>query len=369
MSAPRHIAIDCRMVNASGIGTTIRSRVPYLLAQSPDWHFTLLGDPAELAPLGWGTQPHVTIRPFTAPIYSLREQLAFQRLPARDYDLLWVPHINIPLLWSGRLLVTVHDVIFLAMPQFFGRLKVLVARLFFARIRQSADAIAFDSHFTAAEFDRLVGKPRGVTKVIYNGIDEAWFTPPDETISLPPWAADPYVVCVGNLKPHKNLRALIAAFAKLAPSVPHRLVVIGQRDGFITGDKEAERLGAALGDRIVFTGHLPFETLRLVVSRAALLVLPSLYEGFGLTPLEALASGCSVTAADIEVVHEVCGNAVTYFNPHETEDVARAILDSLQRPTSVRSYVSLTTFRGEIYRDFIELIKKILLKDIISFEY
>jgi len=263
------------MVHASGIGTTIRSRVPYLLAQRPDWRFTLLGDPAELAALGWGETPHVTIRKFTAPIYSLREQLAYQRLPARDYDLLWVPHINIPLVWSGRLLVTVHDVIFLAMPQFFGRLKVLVARLFFARIRQSANAIAFDSHFTAAEFDRLVGKPRGVTKVIYNGIDEAWFTPPDETISLPSWAADPYIVCVGNLKPHKNLRALIAAFAKLAPSVPHRLVVIGQRDGFITGDKDAERLAVALGNRIVFAGHLAFKTLRLMVALAALLVLPS----------------------------------------------------------------------------------------------
>jgi glycosyltransferase involved in cell wall biosynthesis len=350
------------MVNASGIGTTIRSRVPYLLAQRPDWQFTLLGDPAELAPLGWGAQPHVTIRSFTAPIYSLREQLAFQRLPARDYDLLWVPHINIPLLWPGRLLVTVHDVIFLAMPQFFGRLKVLVARLFFARIRQSADAIAFDSHFTAAEFDRLVGTPRGVAKVIYNGIDEAWFTPPDETIALPDWAAAPYIVCVGNLKPHKNLRTLIEAFAKLAPSVPHRLVVIGQRDGFITGDQDAERLGAALGDRIVFTGLLPFETLRLVVARAALLVLPSLYEGFGLTPLEALASGTLVAASRIGAVEEVCERSVLYFDPRDPEDIKNTIITCLGLPRIHSDKNHVLGFRGHDYHKLEMQIKSILQK-------
>jgi glycosyltransferase involved in cell wall biosynthesis len=326
MTEYKSIAIDCRMVNASGIGTCIQGWVPRLITSRPDTAFILLGDTRQLAMFAWSRAPNVTVRLFCAPIYSLREQWDWLKLRSENFGLVWVPHYNIPLFWPGPLFVTVHDVGHLAMPDVFGRVKRAYARLFFGQVRDRATCVSFVSNFSRDEFLRLVGDPKGRSAVVYNGIDEAWFAPlPD--IRIPPDIGDlPYIVCVGNVKPHKNISRLIEAFGLITAQIPHRLVIVGKRDGFITGDPEAARLAEPLGDRVKFTGYLSDELLRLVIGKAELLVHPSRYEGFGLPPLEAMACGCPVAIAAAGSMPEISGDAALYFDPTDVADISEKIL-------------------------------------------
>ena len=150
----------------------------------------------------------------------------------------------------------------------------------------------------------------------------------------------PYLLYVGNVKPHKNLRRLIEAFQWIADEIPHDLVIVGQKSGFITGD-DAVISAAAADSRIHFTGHVHETTLQQYMVHATAMVFPSLYEGFGLPPLEAMACGCPVLASDAASIPEVCGEAVCYFNPHSTESLVfqlrRVITDqTLQQELSAK---------------------------------
>jgi glycosyltransferase involved in cell wall biosynthesis len=313
------------MIDASGIGTAIKGWLGLLLPEHTEWRFVLLGDVEVLSKFAWADLPHVTLRGFAAPIYSLREQWEWFKLRGAGFDLLWVPHFNIPYFWPGRLMVTVHDVIFLAMPELFSRLKIIYARLFLSRIRDRANGVIFVSRFTSDEFTRLVGSPLGRAEVIHNVIDPSWFAPAPRSDVPARFADKPYIACVGNVKPHKNLRRLILAYGQIADQIPHRLLIIGRKDGFLTGDNEVEGLAASLTDRIVFTGFVSDAALHAIVAHADLLVHPSLYEGFGYPPLEAMAAGCPVAIADIPPLREMCGDAAVYFNPADPAGMAEVI--------------------------------------------
>jgi glycosyltransferase involved in cell wall biosynthesis len=338
MTLPPRIGIDCRMIDASGIGTAIKGWLPLIIPDHPEWRFVLLGDVSILQRFPWSTLPNVELQQFAAPIYSLREQWEWLNLRRAGFDLLWVPHFNIPYFWRGRLMVTVHDVIFLAMPELFSRPKRLYASLFLARIRNRANAVMFDSRFTQTEFARLVGKPRNAVEIIPVPIDRKWFEPVEKSTLPEGLDETPYIVCVGNVKPHKNLRQLVQAFGLIADKIPHRLLIIGRKDGFLTGDSDVESLATALSDRIKFTGFVSDAELHAIIAYADLLVHPSLYEGFGLPPLEALAAGRRVTASDIPALREICSDAVVFFDPSDLSSISRAIIQSLTIP--LRSHVS-----------------------------
>ena len=135
----------------------------------------------------------------------------------------------------------------------------------------------------------------------------------------------PYFLAVGNLKPHKNLLALCHAFAWVADRIPQHLVLLGKKEGFLTGLDGASIEGLVPG-RIHCTGLVDSRTLRAVTHHASALVFPSLYEGFGFPPLEALACGTPVIASDIPPVRETCGEHVAYIDPHSEEELRQALL-------------------------------------------
>ena len=153
-----------------------------------------------------------------------------------------------------------------------------------------------------------------------NGVDPEWFDVP-----RPAAAERPYFVFVGNVKPHKNLGRLLDAFAALAPEIPHDLLLVGRRRGFLTGDPEIARRAESLGGRVRFTGFVETEELRRTVAGATALVLPSLYEGFGLPALEAMACGRPVLAARAGALPEVCGDAALYCDPRDPGDIAAGL--------------------------------------------
>jgi glycosyltransferase involved in cell wall biosynthesis len=315
------IAVDARMIGASGIGVMLNSLLQRMIPLRPDWRFDLYGDAEKLAHLA---AMHVTVRPFAAAVYSLGEQRLGLMLNRDRPDLAWSPHYNIPLLWRGRLLVTVHDLLHLARPEMFpGLVKQTYARSMFAQVRRRAAGTVFVSDFTEKEFRRLIGVPRGEGRVIYNGVDVLSFgdggsSPHDR----------PYVLFVGNIKPHKNLRHLVEAFRMIADRVPHDLVLIGQRKGFITGEGDFETLIGG-NPRILFTGAVPKAQLAAWYGNADALVMPSFYEGFGLPPLEAMAAGCPVMVANAASLPEVCGDAALYCDPFQTADIADKLLTLL----------------------------------------
>ena len=344
MAQARILAVDARLADSSGIGTYITQLVPRLAPQLTGVRLALLGDPATLAPIAQAAGAEV--RPCTARLYSLTEQWEVWRALPRGTTALWCPHYVIPLLWRGPLAVTVHDVLHLRMPEMFsGRAKQAMVRAMFGAVRRRADLVLTDSVFTASELRALVGEPRGRLETVHLGVDEEWFGIPDV-----PRAARPYLLYVGNVKPHKNLVRLLDAFARVAPALPHELRIVGRREGFIAADDEVARRAEALGDRVAFTGRVPDAELRRLYRGASALLFPSLYEGFGFPPLEAMAAGVPAMVARSGSLPEVCGDAALWVDPHDVASIAAGIV-AVATDTPLRErLVSAGTARATSFR-------------------
>lgn len=314
------------MANAPGIGTYLRNLVPRVITARPSWRFVLLGTASVIERLGWGDAENVSVQSLDAPIYSVSEQIALTRARNRGVDAFWSPHYNIPLRGQAPLVVTVHDLIHLARPEYArSPAKRAYARLMFGTIRRRAAEIVTVSEFTKGEFLRLVGPPRAPITVAHNGVDERW----RQRVEPAHNPTAPYVVCVASLKPHKNLVTLIDGFATIRDRVPHNLLIVGRVDGLRTADTRALQRAAEHGDRIRVTGELSDAALRSLIGEATALVHPSLYEGFGLPPLEAMAAGCPCLVSRTTAMPEVCGEAALYCNPLDPADIAARLYQLL----------------------------------------
>jgi glycosyltransferase involved in cell wall biosynthesis len=316
------LSIDVRMLSASGIGTYIKYLISRVIATLPSQTLALIGKPEELKELTIPKQARVTLIPCDAKIYSIREQLELPRLIPKETKLFWSPHYNIPMLYQGRMLVTIHDVLHLAMPSYLGAWhKRAYARLLFAQVRRKAEAILTDSQFSHDEILCYTPHGKQPITVVHLGIDDAWFNVPKLQKPYP----RPYLLFVGNVKPHKNIRGLLEAFTLIHDHIPHDLIILGKREGFISGDEAVARQAEMLKERILFTGYVRDEVLKQYVTHADALVLPSFYEGFGLPPLEAMACGCPVIVSNAASLPEVCGDAALYCDPHSPKDIAEKI--------------------------------------------
>lgn len=319
---PVSITIDLRMLHSSGIGTYLRNLVPLVIAANPDKMFTLLGEAKELNSHNWAHSKNILIIDCQVPMFSITAQYILPRQIPKETTLFWSPHFDVPLFYSGKLLVTVYDAFHLAMPEFVGGVhKRLYAKIMLNAVRIKADAILTISNFTKRELNRLTGCKNEKIFPIHLGVAESWFCK-DETVNP---HGRPYLLYVGNVKPHKNLGNLIDAYSLLFDKIPHDLVIIGKKEGFITGDNAVISKAAKLGGRVHFTGYVNETLLKQYVSHAAIFIFPSLYEGFGLPPLEAMATGCPVIVSNAASLPEVCGDAALYCDPHDINDIAEKI--------------------------------------------
>ena len=318
------ITIDVRFLESSGIGTYLRNLIPGLVARFPESTICLMGDPAKINKIeGLVSVPNVRVIPAFANMYSIQEQIDYLRLIPRATKLYFATHYNIPLLYQGKMLVTIYDLFHLAMPNMVGGIhKTLYAKWMFNAVRRKASSIITISEFTKNELLKLSG-PQGdqIITPIHLGVNNRWFTIPKKSSPHP----KPFILAVGNVKPHKNLVALIKAYSLIAPQFAHDLVLVGQKEGLITSDKVAQSLSVALGSRIHFTGKVDQEILEQYFAHAACLTFPSLYEGFGLPPLEAMAAHCPVISSNAGPMPEVCGDAVLYFDPHNPQQLAEKL--------------------------------------------
>jgi glycosyltransferase involved in cell wall biosynthesis len=278
--------------------------------------------------------------PPAATVVRVRPAASVLRIPVgipnavrrQRSEVLHVSYVAPPLVGCPTV-VTIHDLSYLAYPRSLSpRARFMLAALVPLSVRRAARIIAV-SRFTR---DDLVARYRiaGQKIAVIHEAAAPQFRVLDDARSrqLPRGVTEPFVLAVGNLEPRKNLARLIEAFAEVArqPGVTAKLVLVGKAKGESASlARLVEQHG--LRDRVVFTGFVEEEELVLLYNRAALFIYPSLYEGFGLPPLEAMACGCPVIASNVTAMPEVLGDAALLVEPTSTAAMAEAIGAVLQR--------------------------------------
>ncbi|MDA2889643.1 glycosyltransferase family 1 protein [Mycolicibacterium sp. BiH015] len=319
------LLFDARHLRQSGIGTYIGTLLPHLEAVFAERGMTLavLVNEHATPPLRESTT--VVSEHEVAPMYSLSEQRAWHRaLKSVRPRGFWVPHYPFPFASfspgnrTTLLFVTVHDTLHIMKQEVSGHNR---ARQAYARVMLNLDVRRSRKIFTpslataACLTDMAPSAPVMVTPI---PVDDEWFTPADP--SLAP-VAGPYILYVGNTKWHKNLPLLLTAYAEAIQEIPQKLVIAGSGEALRDGDDRVGALAARLGDRVEVMGRLDFAVLRALVAGADFLVMPSLHEGAGLPPIEAMASRTGVLASDIPALRETCGDGADYFNPYDAESL------------------------------------------------
>jgi glycosyltransferase involved in cell wall biosynthesis len=245
----------------------------------------------------------------------LFEQLVLPwRLRRRGAALIHGPDSFLPLRRSCPGVVTVHDLAFEAIPGDMPRVTGAKYRLLARRAATGAERVICPSTFTADDLERRYRIPRERIRVV----PEAPALRGSGRLAPPP---GPYLLAAGDLRPKKNLGVLVRAFAALRrDGLPHRLVLAGADFG------EAESLHRLAGaSPVQTTGFLDDERLDALVRGADALVLPGIYEGFGLVALDAMARGCPAVLARAGALPETGGDGAVYFDPHDERDLAAVL--------------------------------------------
>lgn len=309
------LCVDVRMVGNSGIGTYIRA----LIVRLKD-HFSL-----KLIVNKKNIEEFPFLKDFDliyakSKLYSILEQFELPFLIPKC-DVFWSPHFNIPLLpiRAKKRIVTIHDVYFLAHKKELSFLKQIYANLFFSQAIKRSDRIITISNFSKSEIVKYLNADEQKISVISLGVEKKNLT------NKPKRMFDfKYLLFVGNLAPHKNIIKLIQSLDFLPRDL--HLVLSGRITPWQDWKIEADQRS----DRVHVLGKVTELDLESLYVYAEMLVHPSLYEGFGLTPLEAMSYGCSVVVSNLASLPEVCGDAVEYVNPFSPEAIAKGVLSILQ---------------------------------------
>lgn len=325
------IAIDARKLGDFGIGTYVRSLVSHLAEIDSENHYLLLvgaGGRDRLPTLPDNFEPMVQ----RAPVYSIREQISLSfALARRKVDLYHATHYVLPAVLPFRVVVTIHDIIHLLYPEFLpNRLAFYYAERMLRRAVNRSHRILTPSRNTRDDVCRWFDASEDKIEVVHNGIGDDYLDElPSEAKDR--WLRDlelerPYLLFVGNPKPHKNLDRLLKGYARALEltDFPHPLVCVGDRGASEAAImRRAEHLGIA--GRVHLLGHLAQEALPAIFQGAAVFLYPTLYEGFGLPVVEAMASGTPVITSNTSALKEVAAGYADLVNPLDVDAIARAI--------------------------------------------
>ncbi|HVS16208.1 MAG TPA: glycosyltransferase family 1 protein [Thermoanaerobaculia bacterium] len=328
---PPTIAIDARKLCDFGIGTYVRELVRHLAELDRESRYVLLVRPEDRGALP-DLPANFLASPEPSKGYSARELWSVSRhLRRLGAELYHATHYTVPLWPPCPVVVTVHDVIHLLFPELLpNRAALHYARFMLRRaVRRSRGVIAV-SHATRDDLVETVGAEPQRIRVIHNGVEGRFahrLEPAEVEARLARHGlASPYLLYVGNSKAHKNLERLLEGYARaralLAAPLPP-LVLAGTRAGAEALRAHAERVG--IGDALRIVGWIPDEDLPALYQGATLFTYPSLYEGFGLPVLEAMASGTPVLTSRNSALRELAGGHAELVDPWEPDDIARGI--------------------------------------------
>jgi len=364
----RRIALDVTpaMTQGAGIGRVARELARLVSRFDHETHYTYLyaaetamGDvpagrmpvlglpdaPMRLSPevTEFGPGRNVTLRrlPLPAPWMTRLWYRAHLPVPVEtftgDIDVYHAFDYVAPPLRYARLLVTVHDLSFLTVPQYAEPSLAAYLAAVVPPVVKRADRVLAVSVFTARELVERLGVPEARVVVVPNGV-EGRFRPlaPGERAAARAAVAGfvgdadrPYLLAVGTVQPRKNYETLLRAFARLrAGGLPHRLVIAGANGWQFEGVYEVLRARRLADD--VRIAPAPDDLLPALYAAADVVVAPAWYEGFGLSVLEGLASGTPVIASDIPPHREIGDDAAYYAPPDDPDAFAAAITAALE---------------------------------------
>jgi len=333
-----NICIDAHLSEnrLTGIGRYLNGLIPELIRQGSDHLWTLLvADDLDVNhPLSRINAKHVRKIPVAFRGPTLRQHLLTHRIVNRiKADIYHHPHFDLPLGIQCPCVTTIHDLKYLRHPQFFpqkSQLKTVYMNWAFKQsLRRSVQVIAI-SDFTRNDIKAFWAGAAEKTTVIHHGLDHPSWHGDDKKIlpALP--LKNPYILCVAEQRPHKNITTLIDSFSKLIQQKQWEghLVISGKSYSDYTEPEDRVReLG--LGDHIHFTGYVTEHQMSSLYNKASLFVLPSLYEGFGFPILEAMQAGVPVIAANTTAIPEIMGQGGLLFNAEDADQLSKLMKNLL----------------------------------------
>jgi glycosyltransferase involved in cell wall biosynthesis len=360
---PLRIALDTRRVADFGIGTYIRNLVRALARVDDRNHYRLIT--TELAVPEFSDLPpnfQTTIFPGARKTGATQRGLAQIRyglfLRKLEADLFHIPLNAVPLVMPKPYLVTIHDMstlLFASQLGYRNRLRQFYLRRGLIR----ADRVLAVSMATCRDVEAVLGIPASRIRVVYNAPDPTFHAPNPpamagvhgEEFGYPlGYPAEiqrvldryrihyPFLLYVGRTNPQKNIPRLVEAFAVLRGEIQEhpvysdlRLLIIGDEISRYPALRHAV-IHSRVEDTVRFLGFVPIDTLRAFYQAASAFVFPSLYEGFGLPPLEAMACGTPVVCSNVSSLPEVVGDAAEIVNPENVFDIARGMREVLLDP-------------------------------------
>ena len=316
------IAVDARMLKMSGIGTYLQNLI------QNDCYNIVLGNKEDLKEYEAHFQNDIE---FNTKIYGIKEQLKFpyKELKKLKPDILHVPHYNIPIFYRGKMVVTIHDLTHLVLPEFLpSKFAKIYAKFMIGLAAKKASKVITVSENTKNDILKMFKVKPEKIDVIYNGVSQDFkIKPKEETEYLYQKYNIPrdkkILMYVGNLKPHKNLERLLEAYSKLDDIEKTCLLLVGK--AFENYNLEIKEKQLNIENKVIRTGIIEKEELIDLYNIADLFVFPSLYEGFGLPVLEALACGTPVACSNSSSIPEVGGEFTKYFNPYDVEEMSNTI--------------------------------------------
>jgi glycosyltransferase involved in cell wall biosynthesis len=349
------IAIDARKLHDYGIGTYVRNLVHWLARAHDDHEYLLIcqrEDAEDLRALG----PRFTPVPVGAGQYTIGEQVAVPIALARSrIDVFHAPHYVLSPLIRCRAVVTIHDCIHLRFPEYLpNRMAHVYARAMMGMAARRSCRVLTVSHASKQDILHYLKIPGDKVEVIHNGLDERLARPPtaDEMAKVRErfQLTSPFILYAGNIKPHKNVDRLIEAYSILRRRgiEDAKLLIIGNE---ISKYPHLRRLVHRfnLHQHVRFLGFVPDATLAALYRLTSVFVFPSLCEGFGLPPLEAMAAGAPVITSNVSSLPEVVGDAAVLIDPLDAGAIADAMARVLTDPRLRADLVERGAIRARMF--------------------
>ena len=359
------IAIDVRRMTEFGVGTYIRNVVRTLGRLDREATYFLIGSPTRIAEVG-PLQPNFHAVPLAEPELSLMGYREFRLVVKRlECDLVHIPNLfSIPRALPCPYVMTVHDILeHLSLAREQTGIRRSLHFQLTKRVLRGAARIFAVSKFTKLEMEKLFDIPSGRIEVVYNAIDERFLhghaSAADRQLIAERYQVTyPFLLYAGRISPHKNVVRMIEAFSALKAELEKdqafpdlKLIIIGDD---VSGNPDLRRtvIRSGVQNDVRFLGFVPIEVLRTFYDAAKIFVFPSLYEGFGLPPLEAMAHGTPVVTSNVSSLPEVVGNAAVLVHPENVFEIMRALhrvlLDQpLREKMKERSYRQAAKFSWE----------------------
>ena len=331
------IAIDCRLIGQSGIGTFIENVVHHMVKVS-DAEFVLIGNKDILSK--YNKQDNCTIVECNYGSFTLNELLRFPTHEVNKCNVFYTPNFNIPMGIRIPVYATIHDIVFFDTENFASSLYKAALRWYIQRALRIAHGLFTVSNFSRERIQSYFHTSRKIT-VVPNGLSKEII---DYHQSHPVIQHRSGIVYLGNIKKHKGIHVLLKAYTQLIKEecdVP-KLTIIGRSDSRTKDDSILQVIDSH-NDNILLVSNATNQQVYDILSKAACLVSPSLYEGFGIPTLEAMSLGTPVILSDIPAYKEIYGNfPVTFFEAGNAEDLYDKLKELPSSPINTDSQIGST---------------------------